>query len=66
MSILAKANDNLAAAIREALKSLRPPPNLTVSEWAEQYRYLSAEASSEHGKWHNDRVPHLIELAILQ
>jgi len=61
MSILAKANDNLEVAIREALKSLRPPPNLTVSEWAEEYRYLSAEAASEHGKWHNDRVPHLIE-----
>ncbi len=30
---------------------LRPPPALTVSEWADQYRYLSSESAAEHGKW---------------
>lgn len=29
----------------------RPPPRLTVSEWADTYRYLSSESSSAHGKW---------------
>lgn len=43
-------------------RRVAPPPKLTVSEWAELYRYLSPEASSEHGKWHNDRVPFLIEV----
>lgn len=31
---------------------------LSVSEWAEQYRYLSAEDSPEAGKWRNDRYPY--------
>lgn len=28
-----------------------PPPSLTVSEWADQFRYLSPESSAEAGKW---------------
>ncbi|MBN1567925.1 MAG: phage terminase large subunit family protein [Acidobacteria bacterium] len=28
-----------------------PPPDLTVSQWADQYRYLSSESAAEHGKW---------------
>lgn len=34
-------------------KALRPPPTMTVSQWAEQYRYTSPEASSDRGKWRN-------------
>ena len=43
-----------------SLEKLRPPPRLTVAEWADQYRYLSPEASSEAGKWHNARAPHTV------
>lgn len=28
-----------------------PPPELTVSEWADRYRFLSPESAAEHGKW---------------
>lgn len=42
------------------LKSLNPPPRLTVSEWAQNNRYLSPEASAEAGKWYNERAPHLV------
>ena len=35
-----------------------PPPTLTVSEWADGYRYLSSEASAEPGKWHTSRAPY--------
>lgn len=31
--------------------SLLPPPKLTVSQWADEERYLSSESSSEPGKW---------------
>lgn len=31
---------------------MRPPPNLTVSEWADEYGMLSAESSAEPGRWH--------------
>jgi len=43
---------------RQALATLRPPPKLTVSEWADRYRYLSPENCSEPGKWHTDRAPY--------
>lgn len=37
---------------------LPPPPKLTVSQWADQYRVLSAEASGEPGQWRTDRAPY--------
>ena len=36
----------------EVLSKLRPPPPLTVSQWADKYRVLSAESSAEPGRWH--------------
>jgi len=36
-----------------------PPPKLTVSEWADQYRYLSSVDGSEPGKWRTSRAPYL-------
>lgn len=35
---------------------LRPPPRLTVSEWADAERKLSPEASAEPGAWRTDRA----------
>ena len=35
-----------------------PPPELTVSQWADQNRRLSPEASSEPGRWVTDRAPY--------
>jgi phage terminase large subunit GpA-like protein len=40
----------------------RPLPRLTMSEWAERYRVLSAEATANHGPWRNDVVPYLPEI----
>ena len=40
------------AAISAALIAWLPPPDLTVSEWAERYAVLPPESSSEPGKWH--------------
>ncbi|MBQ7154825.1 MAG: phage terminase large subunit family protein [Synergistaceae bacterium] len=36
----------------------RPPPELSISEWADEYRYLSAEGSPEPGKWSTSRAPY--------
>lgn len=41
---------------------LRPEPMLTVSEWADQYRYLSPTASAEPGRWRTERTPYLREI----
>ena len=43
---------------RIAAGSLRPLPNLTVSDWADQYRMLSSESSAEPGRWRTDRAPY--------
>jgi phage terminase large subunit GpA-like protein len=40
----------------------RPVDNLTISEWADRYRIVSAESGSPWpGKFRTDRVPHLRE-----
>jgi len=36
--------------------AMRPPPKLTVSQWADQYRRLSPEASAEPGQWKTARA----------
>lgn len=40
----------------------RPPPRLTVSEWADRYRRLSSEASAEPGQWTTSRAPYQREI----
>jgi phage terminase large subunit GpA-like protein len=42
--------------IAEALKVVKPPPILKVSEWADEYRVLSPESSAEPGRWHTSRA----------
>jgi phage terminase large subunit GpA-like protein len=34
-----------------------PPSKLTLSEWADKYRYISDVASAEPGKWRTSRAP---------
>ena len=40
----------------QALKTAAPPPDLTISEWADEYRRLSPEASAEAGRWSTSRA----------
>lgn len=47
--------------LRGLADGLRPEPLLTVSEWSDQYRQLSAKASAEPGRWRTDRTPYLRE-----
>ena len=37
-------------------ENFRPPPPLSVSEWADKYRYISAESAPEPGKWRTSRA----------
>lgn len=39
-----------------------PPPNLKVSVWADTYRFLSSESSSEPGRWRTDIAPYQKEI----
>lgn len=39
------------AVLATALKAWRPPPVLSLSQWAERHFYLSAESAAEPGRW---------------
>ncbi len=39
-----------------------PPPQQTVSEWADENRYLRSATSAEPGLWRTDRVPYMREI----
>lgn len=41
---------------------LTPPPELTLSQWADTYRMLSAENSAAPGRWHTDNAPYQREI----
>ena len=43
----------------EWLSVLEPPPDLTVSEWAEEFRMLPEASASRGGKWRNETAPYL-------
>lgn len=39
---------------------LKPPEQLTVSEWADKYRMLDNKSSAMPGPWSNDMTPYLV------
>ncbi len=41
------------------LAGLRPVPRLTVSQWADSYRYLSSISSAEAGRYRTNRTPYM-------
>ena len=46
----------------EALRQLKPPEDISVSEWAEKYRILDSKTSPIPGPWRNSRTPYLSEI----
>lgn len=56
---LASAKEIFLTAFYEAIK---PPPIITVSEWADKNRMLPSKTSSEPGKWRTERTPYLREI----
>lgn len=51
----------LNRAMRKALSGMTPPDDLTVTQWAEAKRRLSAESAAEPGPWRTERTPYLRE-----
>lgn len=41
---------------------LAPPPNMTISQWADKYRRLSSESSAEPGRWRTSKAPYQREI----
>lgn len=49
--------------IQNSIKeNLSPPPDLTVSEWADEFRVLLSETSAEPGQWDTSRAPYQREI----
>jgi phage terminase large subunit GpA-like protein len=48
----------LRRAVRKAAQVARPPPELTVSQWADRNLRLSPEDSGEHGQYQSTRAPY--------
>lgn len=60
----AQAEDRQAVQelVAEVMAILRPPPAMTISQWADTYRYLSDKTANRPGKWRTDVVPYLREI----
>ncbi len=61
-TLSAALQSNVEYVVSNFLAGLTPPPDLTISQWAEQNRILSGTASSEPGRWSNERTPYLVEI----
>ncbi len=53
------ANHLVYSALAEGL---RPPPRVTVTEWADQHRVLPSKGAAEPGPWRTARTPFLAEI----
>src|SRR5438309_11577421 len=49
---------DVIATFCEGAEVLAPPPQLTVSQWAERERVLSSESSAESGRYRVARAPY--------
>ncbi|WP_339171100.1 phage terminase large subunit family protein [Anoxybacillus sp. FSL W8-1294] len=61
MAAKRKINDT-ESLFKDIAQVVAPPPELTVSEWADLYRRLSSESSAEPGQWRTDRAPYQREI----
>lgn len=48
--------------LTRCISVLKPPPEMSLSEWADEYRRLSQESSAEPGRWHTDKAPYQREI----
>lgn len=55
---VAKLNSCLA----KVLNGMKPPEDLTVSQWADKNRRLTSESSAEVGKWRTSRTPYMFDI----
>lgn len=53
--------DSWALGLESFCEGIAPPPELTVSEWADRYRMLSSKGAAEPGPYRTERTPYLRE-----
>jgi phage terminase large subunit GpA-like protein len=54
-------SDQLQEIAEAWLNIFEPPPRMTVSEWADEFRFLSPESSGQHGKYSSSITPYARE-----
>ena len=54
--------NKLNACLAKILSGMKPPENLTVSQWADKNRRLTSESSAEVGKWRTSRTPYMFDI----
>lgn len=54
--------ENTASLVSNFKKSLQPPEDITISQWADKYRILPKASSAESGPWRTSRVPYMREI----
>ena len=43
---------------KEVLKFLKPPEDITVTQWADKYRVLDSRSSAIPGPWRTEHTPY--------
>lgn len=56
------SRQNLDRVVADCVKICEPPPDISVSEWADEYRILSSEYNAMPGKWYTDAAPYQREI----
>jgi len=54
--------NNTVSLFKKLNKAWEIPPKMLVSEWADTYRFLSAESSAEAGRWRTSRAEYQREM----
>lgn len=54
--------NRLNACLAKILSGMKPPEDLTVSQWADKNRRLTSESSAEVGKWRTSRTPYMFDI----
>ncbi|MCM1299618.1 MAG: phage terminase large subunit family protein, partial [[Eubacterium] siraeum] len=52
----------LNVCLSKILNAMKPPDNITVSQWADRNRRLASETSAEVGRWRTSRTPYMLEI----
>ena len=54
-------NDQVQSIAESWLEVFEPPLRMTVTEWADEFRFLSPESSGQHGKYSSSMTPYARE-----
>ena len=54
--------NKLNTCLAKILNGMKPPEDLTVSQWADKNRRLTSESSAEVGKWRTSRTPYMFDI----